>query len=207
MHNTIHPTSTFLIIYGQSKVGFLFEILLWAGQPSTMPQTKRNQATNKMSCRLSRRFPFWFSELIVTFVMPRYYSTNEYPLHVNLCLLWLQIRWCSLGDALLTWGWPTVWLGCLGLCRTPWVIEFIMLIVPVVLIKMVWSVCSSGLVVVVGLRWVVIRTAVSVLGYRSSIADVRWGWRRVIVKKMWRGGQTITLSTCDLEGRSLGCVA
>lgn len=136
-----------------------------------------------------------------------YYSTNEYPWHVNLCLLWLQIRWCSLGDALLTWGWPTVWLGCLGLCRTPWVIEFIMLIVPVVLIKMVWSVCSSGLVVVVGLRWVVIRTAVSVLGYRSSIADVRWGWRRVIVKKMWRGGQTITLSTCDLEGGSLGCVA
>lgn len=50
-----------------------------------------------------------------------------------------------------------------------------MLIVPVVLIKVVWSVCSPGLVVVVGLRWVVVRTAVSVFGYRSGIADVRWG--------------------------------
>ncbi len=101
---------------------------------------------------------------------------------------------------LLTWGWTTVRLGRLRLSWVSWVAEFIVLIVPVVLIKVVWSGYSPGLVIVVRLWRVVKRATVSILCYRTSIAHVRWRGRGVITMKVWWGRQPMTLSAWHSRG-------
>lgn len=107
----------------------------------------------------------------------------------------------------LTWGWATVWLGCLGLSWVSWVVEFIVLIVPVALIKVVLSVGSSGLVIVVRLWRIVIRAAISILRHRTSIADVGWRGRGVIAMKVWWGRKPMTLPAGYFEGGPWRCVA
>lgn len=117
-------------------------------------------------------------------------------MHVSLCMLCYYMP----DDVLLTWGWATVRLGRLRLSWVSWVAEFIVLIVPVVLIKVVWSACSPGLVIVVRLWRVVKWATVSILCYRTSIAHVRWRGRGVITMKVWWGRQPMTLPAWHLEG-------
>ncbi len=111
-----------------------------------------------------------------------------------------MVSFCMILYVLLTWGWATVRLGRLRLSWVSWVAEFIVLIVPVVLIKVVWSGYSPGLVIVVRLWRVVKRATISILCYRTSIAHVRWRGRGVITMKVWWGRQPMTLSAWHLEG-------
>lgn len=114
---------------------------------------------------------------------------------------------CTQDDMLLTWGWATVWLGRLGLSWVSLVVEFIVFIVPVALIKVVWSVGSSGLVIVVRLWRVVIRATISILRHRTSIADVGWRGRGVIAMKVRWSRQPMTLPAGNFEGGPWRCVA
>lgn len=83
----------------------------------------------------------------------------------------------------LTCRGATVRLRRLGLGRTL-IIEFIVLIIPVVIMKLIGSACAPGPVIVVRLGRIVVTGHVSVLSYRPSITDKRRGRRGVVMRKV-----------------------
>lgn len=107
--------------------------------------------------------------------------------------------------AVFTCRGTAVRLGRLRLRRSSLIIQFAVLVISVVVVKVIGSARASGLVIVVRLGRIVETGNVSVLNYRPTITDERRGRRGVVVRKVRerarkirRRGQAMAVSTRNL---------